>query len=86
MTEDLGGAKVHAVTSGTATLKDAVSETMHEWTNRIADTHYVLGSAMGPHTFPTIVRDFQAVISKKKHLEKGKHLFHSSLVVIRRWR
>ncbi len=59
------GAKVHAVTTGTATLKDAVSETMREWTNRIADTHYVLGSCMGPHPFPTIVRDFQAVISKE---------------------
>ena len=59
------GAKVHAVTSGTATLKDAVSETMREWTNRIDDTHYVLGSCMGPHPFPTIVRDFQAVISKE---------------------
>ena len=59
------GAKVHAVTSGTATLKDAVSETMREWTNRISDTHYVLGSVMGPHPFPTIVRDFQSVISKE---------------------
>lgn len=59
------GAKVHPVTSGTATLKDAVSETMREWTNRIADTHYVLGSCMGPHPFPTIVRDFQAVISRE---------------------
>lgn len=59
------GAKVHAVTQGTATLKDAVSETMREWTNRIDDTHYVLGSVMGPHPFPTIVRDFQAVISKE---------------------
>ena len=59
------GAKVHAVTTGTATLKDAVSETMREWTSRIADTHYVLGSCMGPHPFPTIVRDFQAVISKE---------------------
>lgn len=59
------GAKVHPVTSGTATLKDAVSETMREWTTRIADTHYVLGSVMGPHPFPTIVRDFQAVISKE---------------------
>lgn len=59
------GAKVHPVTSGTATLKDAVSETMREWTNRIDDTHYVLGSVMGPHPFPTIVRDFQAVISKE---------------------
>ena len=59
------GAIVHPVSSGTGTLKDAVSETMREWTNRIADTHYVLGSVMGPHPFPTIVRDFQAVISKE---------------------
>lgn len=59
------GAKVHAVESGTGTLKDAVSETMREWTSRIADTHYVLGSVMGPHPFPTIVRDFQAVISRE---------------------
>lgn len=59
------GAKVHAVTTGTATLKDAVSETMREWTRRIDDTHYVLGSCMGPHPFPEIVRDFQSVISKE---------------------
>lgn len=59
------GARVHAVTSGTGTLKEAVSETMREWTNRIEDTHYVLGSCMGPHPFPTIVRDFQSVISKE---------------------
>ena len=59
------GAKVNAVTSGTATLKDAVSETMREWTSRSADTHYVLGSCMGPHPFPTIVRDFQSVISRE---------------------
>ncbi len=59
------GAKVHPVDSGTATLKDAVSETMREWTNRVADTHYCLGSVMGPHPFPTIVRDFQAVISQE---------------------
>ena len=59
------GAKVNAVTTGTATLKDAVSEAMREWTSRISDTHYVLGSVMGPHPFPTIVRDFQAVISKE---------------------
>ena len=59
------GAKVHAVESGTATLKDAVSETMREWTRRIDDTHYILGSVMGPHPFPTIVRDFQAVISRE---------------------
>ncbi len=61
----LMGAKVNAVTSGTATLKDAVSATMIEWANRISDTHYVIGSVMGPHPFPTIVRDFQAVISKE---------------------
>ena len=61
----LMGAKVNAVTSGTATLKDAVSATMIEWANRINDTHYVIGSVMGPHPFPTIVRDFQAVISKE---------------------
>ena len=59
------GAQVHAVTTGTATLKDAVSETMREWTRRIEDTHYVLGSCMGPHPFPEIVRDFQAVMSKE---------------------
>lgn len=59
------GAEVIPVKSGTATLKDAVSETFREWTNRIADTHYCLGSVMGPHPFPTIVRDFQAVISKE---------------------
>ena len=59
------GANVIPVTSGTGTLKDAVSEAMREWTNRIADTHYCLGSVMGPHPFPTIVRDFQAVISKE---------------------
>ena len=59
------GASVVPVTSGTATLKDAVSEAMREWTNRIEDTHYCLGSVMGPHPFPTIVRDFQSVISKE---------------------
>ena len=59
------GADVIPVTSGTATLKDAVSEAMREWTSRIDDTHYCLGSVMGPHPFPTIVRDFQAVISKE---------------------
>ncbi len=59
------GAKVVPVTTGTATLKDAVSEAMREWTNRIDDTHYCLGSVMGPHPFPTIVRDFQAIISKE---------------------
>ena len=59
------GAQVVPVTSGTATLKDAVSEAMREWTSRIDDTHYCLGSVMGSHPFPTIVRDFQAVISRE---------------------
>lgn len=59
------GAEVIPVKSGTGTLKDAVSEAMREWTSRIADTHYCLGSVMGPHPFPTIVRDFQAVISRE---------------------
>ena len=59
------GADVVPVTSGTGTLEDAVAEAMREWTSRIADTHYCLGSVMGPHPFPTIVRDFQAVISKE---------------------
>lgn len=59
------GAEVHPVITGTATLKDAVSETMREWTRRLDDTHYVLGSCMGPHPFPTIVRDFQSVISEE---------------------
>ena len=71
------GAEVIPVTSGTATLKDAVSEAMREWTKRISDTHYCLGSVMGPHPFPTIVRDFQAVISeeiKSQILEKEGRL------------
>ena len=59
------GAEVRPVETGTGTLKDAVSETFREWTNRIDDTHYVLGSVMGPHPFPTIVRDFQVVISRE---------------------
>ncbi len=59
------GANVHAVTSGTQTLKDAVNETLREWTERIEDTHYVIGSVMGPHPFPAIVRDFQSVIGKE---------------------
>lgn len=59
------GATVIPVMTGTRTLKDAVSEAMREWTNRIDDTHYCLGSVMGPHPFPTIVRDFQAVISRE---------------------
>lgn len=71
------GAQVHPVTSGTGTLKDAVSEALREWTKRIDDTHYLLGSVMGPHPFPVIVRDFQAVISreiKQQLLEKEGRL------------
>ncbi len=59
------GAEVIPVTTGTGTLKDACSAAFREWTNRISDTHYCLGSVMGPHPFPTIVRDFQSVISKE---------------------
>lgn len=62
---ELLGATVHVVESGTQTLKDAVSETMREWTNRMDDTYYVLGSVMGPHPYPTIVRDFQKIIGRE---------------------
>jgi tryptophan synthase beta chain len=62
---ELLGAKVHPVTSGTMTLKDAVNETMRQWTARMDDTFYVLGSVMGPHPYPTIVRDFQKIIGKE---------------------
>lgn len=62
---ELLGAKVHSVTSGTQTLKDAVNATMREWAARVEDTHYVLGSVMGPHPFPTMVRDFQSVIGRE---------------------
>ena len=63
------GSEVIPVTTGTATLKDAVSEAMREWTSRIDDTHYCLGSVMGPHPFPTIVRDFQAIISRESRAQ-----------------
>lgn len=62
---ELLGAKVHPVTSGTMTLKDAVNEAMKEWVSRVDDTLYVLGSVMGPHPYPMIVRDFQSVISRE---------------------
>ena len=62
---ELLGARVHEVTSGTQTLKDAVNETMREWSARVRDTHYVLGSVMGPHPFPTMVRDFQSIIGRE---------------------
>ena len=63
------GAKVHAVTSGTQTLKDAVNATMREWADNTENTHYVLGSVMGPHPFPLIVRDFQSVIGRETRAE-----------------
>ena len=62
---ELLGAKVHPVTSGTMTLKDAINDAMKEWTTRIDDTLYVIGSVMGPHPYPTMVRDFQSIISKE---------------------
>ena len=62
---ELLGAKVHEVTSGTQTLKDAVNAAMREWTTRVADTHFVFGSVMGPHPFPTLVRDFQSIIGRE---------------------
>jgi tryptophan synthase beta chain len=74
---ELLGAKVNAVTSGTQTLKDAVNETMREWVSRVSDTHYALGSVMGPHPFPMIVRDFQSVISREARMQilaKESHL------------
>ena len=66
---ELLGAKVNAVESGTATLKDDVSEAMREWSRRVDDTLYVLGSVMGPHPYPMIVRDFQSIISKEAREE-----------------
>ncbi|NLK68557.1 MAG: tryptophan synthase subunit beta [Clostridiaceae bacterium] len=66
---ELLGAKVNVVSSGTQTLKDAVNETLREWTKSVEDTHYVLGSVMGPHPFPTIVRDFQSVIGKEVKMQ-----------------
>jgi tryptophan synthase beta chain len=66
---ELLGAKVNTVTSGTMTLKDAVNETFRNWVSRVSDTHYVIGSTMGPHPFPMIVRDFQSVISKEAKVQ-----------------
>ena len=79
------GADVVPVTDGTGTLKDAVSQAMREWTSRIEDTHYCLGSVMGPHPFPTIVRDFQAVISreiKEQMLEKEGRLPDAAIACV----
>ena len=82
------GTKVHAVTSGTSTLKDAVSEAMREWTNRMSDTHYVLGSVMGAHPFPMMVRDFQSIISREAReqiLEAEGKLPAAVMSLRRRW-
>ena len=79
------GTEVVPVKIGTATLKDAVSEAMREWTSRISDTHYCLGSVMGPHPFPTIVRDFQSVISREirqQILEKEGRLPNAVLACV----
>ena len=85
---ELLGAKVHAVTSGTQTLKDAVNETMREWTQRVDDTHYVLGSVMGPHPFPTIVRDFQSVIGRemKEQMLRSRRKTSGCGTCLRWWR
>ncbi len=76
------GARVVPVSAGTATLKDAVSEAMREWASRVDDTHYCLGSVMGPHPFPTIVRDFQAVISReiKTQLMEKEHRLPDAVI------
>ncbi len=66
---ELLGARVHPVTTGTRVLKDAVNECMREWVSRVDDTLYVLGSVMGPHPFPTMVRDFQSVISREARVQ-----------------
>ena len=76
------GSEVIPVKTGTGTLKDAVSEAMREWTRRISDTHYCLGSVMGPHPFPVIVRDFQAVISKeiKKQIQEKENRLPDAVI------
>lgn len=72
---ELLGAKVHAVTSGSMVLKDAVNATMQEWVSRVDDTFYILGSAVGPYPFPKLVHDFQSVISQetKQQLAEQAH-------------
>jgi tryptophan synthase beta chain len=59
------GAEVRPVTSGTQTLKDAINEAIRDWVTNVGDTHYLLGSALGPHPYPTMVREFQSVIGRE---------------------
>merc|ERR1719440_104790 len=63
------GAEVVPVKSGSRTLKDAINEAMRDWVTNVRDTHYLIGSAVGPHPFPTIVKDFQSVIGKEIKVE-----------------
>jgi len=75
------GAEVVGVDSGSKTLKDAINEAMRDWTENVASTHYVLGSALGPHPYPTMVREFQAVIGREARrqfhrLAQLRHLCH----------
>ncbi len=66
---ELLGAKVTAVTSGTSTLKDATNEAIRQWVARVEDTFYVIGSVVGPHPYPTIVRDFQKIIGEETKIQ-----------------
>ena len=68
------GTKVKGVTSGTKTLKDAVNEAMRDWVTNVQTTHYIIGSAIGPHPFPTIVRDFQSVIGRETRAQSLKQI------------
>lgn len=75
------GATVVPVTSGSKTLKDAVNEAMRDWVTNVRDTHYIVGSAIGPHPFPTIVRDFQSVIGSEARQQFVSHVYAISLFV-----
>ena len=82
---ELLGAKVHSVKSGTKTLKDAVNDAFRDWIARVHDTNYVIGSTMGPHPYPQMVRDFQAVISqeaRQQFLEKEGRLPNAVIACI----
>merc|ERR1719271_585101 len=68
------GSKVQGVSSGSKTLKDAINEAMRDWVTNVRTTHYIIGSAVGPHPFPTIVRDFQAVIGKETRVQSTRQM------------